>query len=186
MALLPRITAIVKAYLSARSGRLLDFLCKPYVRPQICRLKQNPMHGESQPEDKEQKYEPLRQDELDRLFAGTPIHSRLRLFADSGFGKSTLLVELEGTIASTPGPLVPIRIGAGFKDAPAGAKDLDRLPLLSDSLFHGDLKSVAAKLAEQLLSIAERSFRGEFLVDRGLAQGLAEAQGRTWRSCFPF
>ncbi|MFO0821188.1 MAG: formylglycine-generating enzyme family protein [Pirellulales bacterium] len=143
----PRITRAVKSYLRARSQRLLTFLCHPYERPSICRRKER-LDREAKSED--DLYEKLDAHELEQLFAGRPSAKRIQLFADSGFGKSTLLVEMEGTIASTAGPLVPVRVGAGFSDVPPGAQEPLHLPLLDDDLFRGSRQQVVENLIQRL------------------------------------
>jgi formylglycine-generating enzyme required for sulfatase activity len=147
MAKFPRITRAVKSYLQGRSRRLLSFLCHPYQRPVICRKKER-LDREIKSED--DLFERLNDAELQSLFAGQPLAKRMQLFADSGFGKSTLLVELEGTIAGSNGPRVPIRVGAGFADIPPGADEPLHLPLLDDELFRGSRQQVVENLIQRL------------------------------------
>lgn len=57
--------------------------------------------------------------------ADRPFPKRMRFLADSGFGKSTMLVEVERQLAESSDQRVPIRVGAG----PARVGNMDGRPL---------------------------------------------------------
>ena len=161
-----RITRTVKQKLAERSDVLLKTTCSPYVRSSL---------SERRPGDPLQKEPPevpvpLSERQVNAVLRGRLREPRrLRLLAESGLGKSTLLIEAEHLIASAPDTRIPLRLGAGPK---MSVRDDNnrwvRLPLLSDFQWDKPLDDLLADFAQQLL--------GDLLPDEPAASRLAWLQ----------
>ncbi|MFN5078084.1 MAG: SUMF1/EgtB/PvdO family nonheme iron enzyme, partial [Planctomyces sp.] len=144
-----RMTRTVKQKLAERSKLLLETTCSPYVRSSL---------SERRPGDPLKKEPPEVPVPLERRQVKAVLRGRLkeprrlRLLAESGLGKSTLLIEAEHLIASADDSRIPLRLGGG----PRAAVRVDnnrwvRLPLLSDFQWDKPLADLLADFAEQLL-----------------------------------
>ena len=96
---------------------------------------------------------PLEDHEITDILNGTlHQHTRTRILAESGLGKSTLFIHAEHVIASRPDDRIPLRVGAGPKENTQD--DLGgwtRLPLLSAFDWQSKRDTLLADLATQLL-----------------------------------
>jgi formylglycine-generating enzyme required for sulfatase activity len=144
-----RMTRTVKQKLAARAKLLLKTTCSPYVRSSLSERRPGDPLRKEPPEVPV----PLSAADVEQLLQGhLPGSRRLRLLAESGLGKSTLLIEAEHSIASADDSRIPLRLGAGPK---AAVRDDNnrwvRLPLLSDFQWDKPLADLLADFAEQLL-----------------------------------
>jgi len=158
-----RITDKVKQHLAERSRRLLEETCTPYVRSSLSTRRP----GDPSKQEPREVREPLPPEKVEQMLRGNlGEKNRVRLLAESGLGKSTMLIEAEHLIASTPGSLVPLRLGAG----PACTSHDDRgrwnrLPLLSDFDWSQRRDDLLDQLAERLLGevIEDGSLRSAWI-----------------------
>ena len=178
-----QISEVYRRVMRKRSQTLLRELGKPYVRPRLVRRSENRY---PKPDDRRKfRKERLRAAEQRGLFAGEHPRSRIVLFADSGFGKSTILVELESSLSQRCDGSISIRLGAGFRDFRRGR--LSRLPLLSEEFFAGSVADVLRLMVERLIpsGLRKRYEVGELvewlkhLVERGQVTFLLDALDQT-------
>ncbi|MEY3229091.1 MAG: hypothetical protein RLZZ536_3710, partial [Planctomycetota bacterium] len=144
-----RMTRTVKQKLAARAKLLLETTCSPYVRSSLSERRP----GDPLKKEPPKVPVPLSAADVEQLLQGQlPGSRRLCLLAESGLGKSTLLIEAERVIAAAPDSRIPLRLGAGPR---AAVRDDNnrwvRLPLLSDFQWDKPLADLLADFAEQLL-----------------------------------
>ena len=146
-----QITDAVKRALKTRAEGLLAELGGQYVSPRLYR------EGEPTIDENGIRVVPrnyLLPDETAALILGKLPRggNRIAILAKSGFGKSTLLMGVQSAIASAPGDLVPLRLGAC--PTVAGRNELEkeiRPPLLSGVVWNSDRDEVLSHLAKELL-----------------------------------
>jgi formylglycine-generating enzyme required for sulfatase activity len=159
-----QITQALKQRLANRADVLLRAIGKPYVRTRLFRwIEVNNLEAQR----KKRKKNWLTPDETVRFYAGEyppgETAARIRVLAESGFGKSTLLIDLEGEIARGDDSRVPLRLGAGLTEpprtdaeSPQSQSGNELLPL-DDRLFAGKetevLQQIARTIVRPLLSV---------------------------------
>lgn len=117
-----RITTGVNRFLALEAGRLKREHCQPYILPAIAERTRQPESAE-QPGATET---PLSDEAIEHLLKGrlyatetevppdvsNPwVGNRVRIFADSGLGKSVFILHLQRQIAKSNDDLLPIRLG---------------------------------------------------------------------------
>jgi formylglycine-generating enzyme required for sulfatase activity len=115
-----RMTADVRKGLYKRSQELLEYLCSPYC-PNPMYVRESPSESAAKTESRYPEQKNLQEerritdDEVASILRGDGYQGRKRIFitADSGFGKSTLLLCVENQLAQDRSGLIPIRLGAG-------------------------------------------------------------------------
>ncbi|HBH50631.1 MAG TPA: hypothetical protein DDY91_01930 [Planctomycetaceae bacterium] len=178
-----QITQALKQRLANRAEVLLRAIGKPYVRTRLFRWIEvnNP-----EAQRKERKKNWLTADATARFYTGDyppgETAPRIRLLAESGFGKSTLLIDLEGEIARADDGRVPLRLGAGLTEPPrTGAESPqsqsgNELLPLDDRMFEKNetevLREIARTIVRPLLS-------GEDFGDTEIDEWLAEVVKRS-------
>ncbi|WP_417385640.1 SUMF1/EgtB/PvdO family nonheme iron enzyme [Gimesia sp.] len=209
-----RITKLVKDHLKTRAIELLKGTCNPYVFSKLSKLqigKSESMGPESEtkkllkilskysmfqkaksesmgPESENKKI--LSAEEAEALLMGNLDTQTLRnrILAESGLGKSTMLIKAEELIASTEGDRIPLRIGAGpMSLATDDSGDLLRLPALSDfkwDIKPSELEDFLSLLAQRLFSdlISDKTERDQWIceaVQRGNVVFLFDALDQT-------
>ena len=165
-----RLTDRVKQYFAERAKALLATTCTPHVRSSLSDRRPGDPARQEPPEVPV----PLSDDQVESILLGKLEKSkRLRLLAESGLGKSTLLIEAEYLIATADNSIIPLRLGAG--PAACSRDDLGRwtrLPLLSDFDWQAKPSDLLAELAERLLGeiLTDRAERTEWF-ERAVARG---------------
>ncbi|MFM8724757.1 MAG: hypothetical protein ACKON9_06500, partial [Planctomycetaceae bacterium] len=144
-----RMTQTVKLALRKRAELLLETTCSPYVRSSLSERRP----GDPLKKEPPEVPVPLNKQQVRAVLRGRLKEPRrLRLLAESGLGKSTLLIKAEHLIASAPDARIPLRLGAGPK---MSVRDDNnrwvRLPLLSDFQWDKPLRELLDDFAEQLL-----------------------------------
>ncbi|MFN9826265.1 MAG: hypothetical protein ACK58J_19145, partial [Planctomyces sp.] len=144
-----RMTRTVKQKLAERSKLLLETTCSPYVRSSLSERRP----GDPLKKEPPEVPVPLNPANVEHVLRGQLGESgRVRLLAESGLGKSTLLIEAEYLIASADDSRIPLRLGAGPKElSKHDSQDIVPLPLLSDFDWQQKPAALLAKIAEQLL-----------------------------------
>ena len=165
LARFPRLTRSVKKRLAQRANLILDQRCDPYVLSSLSRLETvlvESASAERIPRREEERV-PLTEQDVQRVVRGEldqldPKHNRVRLLADSGLGKSILLVYCEQQIAILDDDRIPLRLGAGplpqvEVNGAAGERHGERLqlPLLSEVNWADEPQQVLRSLASRLL-----------------------------------
>jgi len=139
-------SATVKRHLAERAKHLLSTTCTPYVRSSLSTRRR----GDPQQQEPPEVLVPLNSEAIQDVLHGRLTGAkRTRLWAESGLGKSSLLIEAEGLIASESGPRIPIRLGAGACSVQDDGSPV-RLPLLSEFDWHRP-SLLLTELAERLL-----------------------------------
>ncbi|MCA9012302.1 MAG: SUMF1/EgtB/PvdO family nonheme iron enzyme, partial [Planctomycetaceae bacterium] len=125
----PRLTRGVNRHLAERATKLAEERCTPYVLPEIAEVLPSQEH--TGPNGKQEQLRPLTEGELEQLITGqlassagqqpdgvqsdeqVPawIGNRVRIFADSGLGKSVFILHCEAAIAHSGQNLLPLRLG---------------------------------------------------------------------------
>lgn len=143
-----RITEHVRRHLAEQAEKILDW-CDPYIPS---RLSREPRDGTPAPDRKKPKRIRLGPSERTKIALGNlPARSenRVVILADSGMGKSMLLVDFQARIARERPGVLPVRLGAGPLVI-EGRDELSRLPLLSDISWSQATPQVLATLASRL------------------------------------
>ncbi len=172
----------IKKHLAERARRLLATTCSPYIRSSLSTRRP----GDPSKQEPREVPDPLSAEQVEQLLRGNlGQQNRVRLLGESGLGKSTMLIEAEHLIASSPDSLVPLRLGAGPADT--GRDDLGRwirLPLLSDFDWSMKQEDLFDELAGRLLGdvIEDRTVRTAWLheaVGRGEVVFLLDSLDQT-------
>lgn len=177
-----RLTTRVKKHLARRAMDLLQSTCNPYVRSSLS----DRQPGDPSKQEPSEVPVPLSDSQVNSVLLGQLDGTeRLRLLAESGLGKSTLLIEAEHLIASNADSRIPLRLGAG--PASCSKDDLGRwtrLPLLSDFDWQKNTPDLLSDLAERLLGHilpvgSERTEWFQQAVDRGEVVFLLDSLDQT-------
>lgn len=165
MTRLPRLTRGINRHLAAKAVKLAAERCTPYVPPEVAEV----LLGEDGKDCHVKNKESLRtltDQELQQLVTGqllksvqtqdetngdteqspTWVGNRVRIFADSGLGKSMFILHCEAAIAQSGLNLLPLRIGRCTGNDGS----------IADITWNGDLLQVIDRLAD-LPSITQAS-----------------------------
>jgi formylglycine-generating enzyme required for sulfatase activity len=149
------LTRTVKQKLAERSKLLLETTCSRYVRSSLSERRP----GDPLKREPPEVPVPLSEAEVERVLRGQLGGSgRARLLAESGLGKSTLLIEAEYLIASGDDSRIPLRLGAGPKEV-SSSNSQSVVPLVLLSRFDWEQKP------EELLAQFSELVFGAFLPD---------------------
>tara|TARA_R110002111_G_scaffold260867_1_gene332909 strand:- start:16584 stop:20630 length:4047 start_codon:yes stop_codon:yes gene_type:complete len=177
------LTDLVKRHLKKRAKELLKETCSRYVRSSLSA----PRPGDPSKKEPQTVFDPLPKAEVKQILTGNlGKNKRICILAESGLGKSTMLIDAEYQIASQKGGnRMPLRLGAGPASCSRdGLGRWNRLPLLSDFDWSLKKEKLLHDLGEQLLGeiIPEEEKRDSWLetaVDRGDVVFLLDALDQT-------
>jgi len=166
---IPRLTAHARRVLCERSGKLLNHLARPYVLNPI--TQRQLVDDPTAPSGKREEWVAMQDADVKRLLRGTffegegPVSVKpIQIVADSGFGKSTLLLAIEHRLTKDADGLFPLRLGASPErvvEAP-GRREVVWLPPLSTINWSGDLENVFAQLdAAYLLRLLPKETKSD-------------------------